>query len=263
MSARTSDSCSADDRLLIVSLHDVAPHTQRRFDEFIARLKALGVPRVSLLVVPRWHGLHPITETQEFVGWLQQRAAEGHDICMHGLNHHAADTAFRPVEWFMHRVYTDREDEFFRITGSEAPGMLCDALALFRDAGLTVYGFTPPAWLISSEGRVALAKVGLFYNTGRGHVDLLQEDRRIRAPTLVFSSRSLWRRVVSGIWVPLWARLNAGKRVLRIAVHPADLAHARVEERLAHMIENAVRTRRSCTYRDLLASRAAGAGAGA
>ena len=69
---------SAGRRWLVVSFHDLAPHTQRPCQELLMQLAELGVPRVSLLVVP--HGVEAILQRPFFLRWLRSLAAEGHEI---------------------------------------------------------------------------------------------------------------------------------------------------------------------------------------
>src|SRR5690349_17807162 len=67
----------AGGRFLVVSFHGLAPHTQPPCQELLRQLAALGVPRVSLLVVPCWRGMesHP-----SFVRWLASLAEAGHEV---------------------------------------------------------------------------------------------------------------------------------------------------------------------------------------
>jgi hypothetical protein len=230
------------------------PETRAVCDRFLAKLRGLGVPKASLLVVPRWHGRLPCSDDPEFVEWLRQRAAEGHDICMHGFFHRADHVQGGPIRQFVGRCYTNSEGEFYQIGRDTARDRVQRGLHILVDAaGLPVHGFTPPAWLMSKEGREAVMEAGLHYTTTWSRVELLRARRAIPAPTLVYSCRNAWRRAVSRAWVRLWAWANAGAPVLRIAAHPGDFADPKVEASLLGHVRRALAAGRlPATYRDLL-----------
>jgi uncharacterized protein len=241
-------------RRLIVSFHDLHPGSRIICGHFLEALRRRGVERISLLVVPRWHGGRPFVDDEEFTGWLHARAAEGHDLCLHGFFHRAEDVGGGPWSRLVARHYTQSEGEFYQIDLEVARDRVKRGLALFGEAGLPVHGFTPPAWLLSREGRAALRESGLHYTTTFSGVDLLQQGRWLPAPTIVYSCRSAWRRMVSRGWVRFWAQVNRHAPLLRIAAHPGDFKDARVEASLLHLIERALADgRQSVTYRDLLA----------
>jgi hypothetical protein len=203
------------------------------------------------LVVPHWHGGRVFTEDCEFVSWLRERAAEGHEVCLHGFYHRAERVTGGPLARSVGEIYTAREGEFFQIGYREAEEKLRQGLALFERVGLPVCGFTPPAWLLSAEGREALGRLGLRYTTFLNHVELLQEGRRLHAPTLVFSSRSAWRRAASRAWVRFALHWHRRCPILRVAAHPVDFAYPAIEKELFSLIEYAAKIRVSCTYGEL------------
>jgi uncharacterized protein len=236
---------------LIVSFHDLAPPTRRHCERFLQRLKQIGVDRASLLVVPRWQGGPPFTEDKEFVQFLLEQQAAGHEICLHGYYHRSDDVSGGLVSQFMGRVYT-REGEFYQIRSEEAAKRLAHGLACFKQAGLPVSGFTPPAWLISEAGRSALRTAGLRYSTRWGEIELFEAGEILPAPTLVYSSRSALRRLGSRAWIRLWYALKRSAPILRIAAHPIDLDYPEIEQSLFRLVERCLEGRKSMTYQDLL-----------
>ena len=122
---------------------------------------------------------------------------------------------------------------------------------MLRDAGLSVGGFTPPAWLLSEDGRRVLAEEGLFYSTELQRVDLLQANRKLYAPTLVFSSRSGWRRWTSIRWVRFWERFNRNNPVMRLAIHPIDWRYPAIRETVLLMARRLAESRTPITYLEL------------
>lgn len=243
-----------DDRLLVVSLHDVHTGSWRRYRSFVDELAAVGIGRTSLLVVPHWKGAERIDASPELAEWLRATAARGHDVCLHGLVHGVERVRGGVLAQLIGRFYTAREGEFHRLRYEAAARRLRDGRELLARAGLDTAGFTPPAWLAGREVLYALADLGFLYSTTLGSLILPGAGLRLRAPTLVFSSRSRWRRIASLAWVPLWARLTARARVLRIAVHPGDLLVPEIRRSLGRLIRAAAAGRRSTTYRDLAAA---------
>lgn len=252
-SSRISEKGDAP-RRLVVSFHDLHPGSQPACAHFLQGLEALGVTRTSLLVVPRWHGGAPFTEDPEFTAWLREMAGAGHDICLHGFYHRAHDVAGHAVNRIIGRHYTAGEGEYYQIDQATARDRIERGLhILTEEAELPVYGFTPPAWLLSPAGRAALAAAGLHYTTTLGTVDLLQAGMRLRAPTLVYSCRSAWRRVVSRAWVRFWAWANTDAPILRIAAHPCDFDHPSIEASFWARVRAALAEGRvAATYRDLI-----------
>jgi len=68
------------DRRLIVTFHDLAPHTQRPCQELLMLLAELGVPRASLFVARPEEGAGSILERPFFLRWLRSLAEEGHEV---------------------------------------------------------------------------------------------------------------------------------------------------------------------------------------
>lgn len=252
-SSRTSGKADSE-RRLVVSFHDLHPGSRAACTRFLEGLAGLGITRVSLLVVPRWHGGAPFTEDAEFTAWLRGLAAAGHDICLHGFFHRVEAVTGNAVNRIVGRHYTAGEGEYYQIDRATARDRIDRGLRILAaEAELPVIGFTPPAWLLSADGRAELIAAGLHYTTTFGTVDLLQLDRRLRAPTIVYSCRAAWRRGISRVWVRFWAWVNAGAPILRIAAHPCDFDHPSIEASLWARVRAALADGRTpATYRDLL-----------
>jgi predicted deacetylase len=156
----------------------------------------------------------------------------------------------------MARFYTNSEGEFYQLTRDEALGKLNDGLEIFGRAGLPVHGFTAPAWLLSADARETLRERGFHYSTLFGQVELPQEGSSIAAPTLVFSCRSAWRRLVSICWTRFWMQVHRGAPILRLAVHPCDLEHPTILKAVLQLLRRSVESRRPITYRDLASATA-------
>jgi predicted deacetylase len=68
-------------RALIVSLHDVSPLTYAACMRIMPEFEALGVSRMSLLVIPDHHHRGHFAADSEFCDWLRAQAAGGTRDC--------------------------------------------------------------------------------------------------------------------------------------------------------------------------------------
>ncbi len=235
-------------KYLVVSFHDLAPHSKRVCEDVLLDLKAIGIERTTLLVTPKWHHGGTVDQFPEFLSWLRARRQEGHEICLHGYTHRADFVSGGLISQSVGRIYTAREGEFYQISYQAAVERIRHGLGMLCGAGLDVQGFVPPAWLLSHEGHQALVDEGLIYSTELQHIDCLQLQRRIFAPVLVFSCRSEWRRWMSRRWVKLWERINRQTLILRLAIHPVDWEYPLVRETILELARQIKTTRESLTY---------------
>lgn len=238
-------------RWLVVSFHGLAPHTQRPCQELLLLLAELGVPRASLLVVPCWHGMEPILERPFFLRWLRSLVEEGHEICLHGLTHHADRLPRGLVSALVGRVYTAGEGEFYGIGREPAEARVREGEEILAATGLAARGFVAPAWLLSPAAREVLCRRGFEYTVTLRHLDLLREGVRIDAPTVVFSTRSLLRRAISPLVGRARFALSRRQPILRVSVHPEDLYERRVRRALVSVLERALADREPVTYGEL------------
>jgi predicted deacetylase len=182
---------------------------------------------LTLLVVPRLHGQ---ATPPRFVRWLRLQAARGHELVLHGWEHRDAgpppDSA---LDWWRRRVMTDREGEFAALDEAAARERLQRALAWAQAHALTVRGFVAPAWRMNAATWRAIDGLAAFdHCSTRLDVFALPERRALRAPPLVFSTRSRWRRALSWAFNAVQARRQARAPLLRLELHPGDSAHAAV-----------------------------------
>lgn len=244
---------SLTERRLVVSIHDLRPGVQDVCSGLIGNLAALGVDRTSLLVVPDWKSDSSEGLREDFVSWLKRLEDRGHEIVLHGLNH-SADRPGRGVKDFVaRRLYTNSESEFHGLDGDEAERRLRRGMELFRDAGFAPGGFVAPAWLMSDGTLSVLGRLGFEYTTTWGGILDLARMRMHRAPCIVWSSRAGWRTAISLVWVRLWSRVNRGAQILRIAVHPPDIAQERCLASVLRTVDRAGRGRIAATYGEVAA----------
>jgi hypothetical protein len=135
-------------RSFIVSLHDVAPCTHQASARIIEELKRAGIRTTSLLVVPNYHRQGSAVEDKNFVSWLRDLEARGHEIVIHGYFHERPRRAGERIsEKFMTRFYTHDEGEFFDLDYNEAFPRITKARDEFKAARLSPIGFVAPGWL--------------------------------------------------------------------------------------------------------------------
>lgn len=230
---------------LVVSLHDVSPHTWADCRRILAEIR---VP-VSLLVIPDHHGRGHFGNDPAFCEWLRGRVAGGDEVVIHGYFHRRAQRATESVrERLITQSYTAGEGEFFDIGKAEALRLVGRAREDFRKAGLQPSGFIAPAWLLSKTAEDALRELGLSYTTRLRTVSDLQSGRVWASQSLCWSVRAVWRRLLSLAWnASLFHRMETAE-LMRIAVHPVDIAHPSIWTQIRRMISASASFRRPMTY---------------
>jgi predicted deacetylase len=194
---------------LCVSLHGVAPATLDDCRDTLAFLDAMRVSPVALLVVPDYHGLGRADKDAGFCRFLRERADHGDEIVLHGFCH--------------------QDGEFSRLSSDVARLRILRGLAVMRAAGWQPDGFVAPAWLMSPGTQDALESLPLKYCATRDFIFPLGSDRRISAPSLVVSTRSMWRRGLSPVWNQLRLARGHASPVSRVALHPRDIRYGAIE----------------------------------
>lgn len=242
-------------RALVVSLHDVSPHTWEPCKRILAELDRLGVSRTSLLVIPDHHRRGNFLQNPLFCDWLKEQVAAGHEVVLHGY-FHLRET--RPGENLRSRwitgTYTAGEGEFFDLPRDDARDLARRGREELRQTGLNPSGFIAPAWLLGAEAERAVADLGFQYTTRIGGVLDLQRQRAHPSQSLCWSVRAAWRRALSLAWNAWLFRRLADAPLVRIAVHPVDIAHPRIWKQITRMISIAARERETHTYESWLAA---------
>ena len=244
---------------LVVSLHDVSPHTWEPCEQILTELSRIGVSRTSLLIIPDHHRRGHILKHPAFCEWAREQVAAGHEAVLHGYYHLREPRAGDNVRsrWIT-GTYTAGEGEFFDLPFHEAREIARRGRDEFMQAGLDPSGFIAPAWLLGEEAERAIAEAGFRYTTRIGEVLELQRRLHHASQSLCWSVRAAWRRVLSLAWNAWLFRRLADAPLLRIAVHPVDIAHPRVWKQIVRIISDAARNRAVHSYESWLSSRNGG-----
>jgi predicted deacetylase len=238
-------------KALVVSLHDVSPLTHARCQRIVAELVALGVAKVSLLVIPNHHERGAVASDPALCDWLRARAGEGHEIVTHGYFHRRGRRGQESlVQKFTTRVYTADEGEFYDLDREEAAALVRRGNEDLRALGLAPRGFIAPAWLLSEQAEEALQAEGCEYTTRLRNVTDLHSAAVHESQSLCWSVRAAWRRAVSIVWNAALYRRLENAPLLRISVHPPDIEHPKIWRQIRRLVADALRTREATTYLD-------------
>lgn len=209
------------DKILCVSIHDVAPANWPACLRLLQALRAVDDVPVSLLLVPAYHGQLERVDTYDKM--LERLLGQGHELVLHGYQHR--DSGPPPRHWrerFTRQVLTEGEGEFAAIDAPQARQLLGQGLAWFARRRWPVHGFVAPAWLMGPGAWQAVQEFAFDYTTTRSHFHLLRPHLARRAPSLVFASRNMLGRMVSLPWTAMLARAARQAPLVRLCLHPRD-----------------------------------------
>jgi len=236
-------------RHLVVSIHDVSPLTREPVEKILAELEVLGIRQVSLLVVPDHHCKGHILDHPEFCAWLRERVEAGHEVALHGYFHRRDQRAGETfLQKLTTRYYTAGEGEFYDIAGADALRLISQARQEFRKVGLDPQGFVAPAWLLSDGADRALQRLGLTYTTRLGGLFDYTTGIHYASQSLVWSTRSWWRRIASRLWNARLFHQLKHCVLLRIGIHPTDLQHPAIWKQIKTLTTQALEDRTPVTY---------------
>ena len=209
---------------LLVSIHDVSPAWAP------STLKLWNLCRDSgstpaLFVVPNWHGEWPLSEHKAFCNWLRACARDGAEIFLHGERHDEVGLARSPMDELRAFGRTNREGEFLTLGQQQAEERITRGLSTLRGEGLHPIGFVPPAWLAKEATFRAVSDAGLRVSEDAGSVRVHAKNRTLSAPAVRWSGRSTHRARASALVASLRWRTQRHRALVRLALHPQDLAH--------------------------------------
>lgn len=234
-------------RALCVSIHDVAPGTLDACIHIADALRKIDATLpLTLLVVPRYHGDAGLPRL--YSEWIAARLARGDELALHGLTHRDDGRAPQRLgDRIRRQLYTAGEGEFAGLTRNEAAERIECGCAWFEQRGWPLQGFVAPAWLLSPGTWDALKEFDFAYTTTLSRFHILKAGIVLRAPAVVYSTRSAMRRWISRRWNAVLSRAAHDMTLVRVGFHPADAAHPRVMMQGLSLVERLARDRRTLT----------------
>jgi len=225
---------------LLVSIHDVTPALESPVRRLWDMCRACGATP-ALLVVPDWHGAWPLERYPQFMTWVRECAADGAEIFLHGERH---DEVGLPRGWRdeLRAVgRTAKEGEFLTLDRDAAHERIARGLRRFAAMDLSPIGFVPPAWLAREATHDVARDAGLRVSEDADGVRVLARGERLHAPALRWSGRTTARAWGSRITAEVRWRTQRTTPLVRLALHPQDLAHpvttASVEQETARWVQ--------------------------
>lgn len=240
---------------LLVSIHDVTPALATECGRLWALCAARGIIP-ALLVVPDWHGAAPLAADPAFVRWIRARADLGAEIFLHGERHDEVGSPRRVRDELRAWGRTNHEGEFLTLDGAAAAARIARGLDLFARLHLTPIGFVPPAWLATEAGFAAVRAAGLRFAEDDGAVRIYPEGRRLPSPVVRWSARTAFRAWGSAAVATARWHLQRTAPIVRIALHPGDLAHPAAVASIEQSLDRWLASRPVARYVDLLATAA-------
>jgi predicted deacetylase len=231
---------------IAVSLHDVEPATFERCALIRDWLDDHGIDRVTLLVIPA-PDLHPFHDRRpELAGWLDERAHAGDAIAQHGFQHRQLRRAAPPRQ-LLARAQGGAAAEFVGLDGEETRRAVDAGRRVLRLAGIQPRGFVAPAYAYTPALRETVAATFEWW-AGLGRLHRANRDATF-APALSLGTSTRLKRWASPLVVRAGAACSG--ELLRLELHPADLAHPRCVGAVERVLLRA-RGRTAVTYDDLV-----------
>ncbi|HEX9727210.1 MAG TPA: polysaccharide deacetylase family protein [Gemmatimonadales bacterium] len=235
-------------RQLLVSIHDVTPAHEARIRTILDLFGALGVRRYALLVVPNYHGAFPLADHPGFVDSLRQQQRDGAEIFLHGLRHDEVGLRRTWSQRVIAAGRTDGEGEFLSLDPAETAARVDEGIRVLRDCRLKPVGFIPPAWLFGSDTIEVIRERNLRITEGIVAISDIVSHRRLVAPPLAWDTRARWLAAGCALLVALRRRLEAPRRVVRLAIHPPDVDDPIVAPSLGYTIRRLLVARNPVSY---------------
>jgi predicted deacetylase len=169
-------------------------------------------------------------------------------VVLHGWTHR--DEVPLSGGWrdaWLRRIYTAGEGEFAALSYEQAGSRLALGRAWMAGHGLSAQGFVAPAWLMSEPSWRAVAAARFRYTCTLTTLVALPQRHALHSRSLVFSTRSAGRRVLSVAWNQLQAVLQQRQPLLRLELHPCDADFPGVLACWTQVLRQALRQRQTMT----------------
>lgn len=215
----------------VVSIHDVAPATLDESKHLLGLVEQIGA-RSSLLVVPGPWRDPVLDDDPEFVAWLHDAEARGHEVVAHGWEHRGVDdpaTQRHVGKRLAERILTRGCAEFSALGRDEAIRRGRRSLATLEAFGFSPTGFVAPGWSLSAAATDALCSIGVGYTTTRTAVVDFVEPKSIAIPAVCHRPGSAVSMFAARMVVAVVEMRCRDRRSIRLALHPDDVHDDRLD----------------------------------
>lgn len=240
-------------KVLVVSLHDVAPSKAELCRRWLDLVESRGV-KASLLVVPgQWNG-QSFESSAQFLEWLRAAEKRGHEIVLHGYQH-LADPQFvsKTFRSKFGRIVGRGCEEFWELPLSEASRRLHLGKLAIQRVGLNSNGFVAPAWLMSAGTLQALHMQDFAHTSTHMRFVDLKNSRSFWMPVLSQRPQSLLTRIACQVNRNVTAVILRRRMPFRLAIHPNDLVNQRVRKSNLDILDRALsQGYETRTYREMI-----------
>lgn len=233
-------------RRVVVSLHDVAPPFEAAIQSQLEMLAQIGVPRVSLLVVPNWHGAAPLHTSPSLVRMLHAQVAAGSELILHGFEHRPHIGRPFTGPWLSRvraRLFAADAAECLTLSADETRDALRRAVACFTELGLPEpTTFCAPGWLHNAQTLAALQRMGFCALISMFSVRDARDQRRAWTPAVGYMGagpgQELGVQILNGIvQQTAWRAASVASVYLHPQCDPSGALVRRSLATLARMIE--------------------------
>ena len=261
---QTHDSLSAiPQRMLIVTIHDVAPPFTPGVRELLGELDRRAISPRVLKVVPNYADRWPLERDADLCDLLRSEVAAGSEIVAHGWTHqtqgvlHGSLTQRWRGAWF-----APRAAEFLTLSEDAAHESALSARRGLADAlGVEPEAFCAPAWLINREGRQGVAAAGFRYLIEQAKVRDIQSGQAITTPWQGYMGvggiHELLVQLGNGA-VAASSQLTGGglshSPVVKVFLHPQRLQDSPALERVLDRLTELAARRELVTVNQLFAT---------
>jgi len=221
-----------DERIALLSLHDVSPAFENDVVASCDRLSDLGVSSFTLLVVPMY-GLKKSNSFERSPLFSEYLQSLGLEISMHGYSHFTKSGSM---------------DEFRTMDSKRvAKRAKSGAAAIASSFGQKPYGFVPPLWQAPPRVGKAMKAAGMKYSVVENNIHSFSDERMHRTMEFLVS-----QGVKGTSFANALLEIELGGPV-QVGIHPRD----HIETQVFKLIED-MKDRLNYTfvgYRDYLTHR--------
>ena len=243
---------------LLLSVHDVTPAHRQRLERIEERLAAWKATRVTYLLVPDFHGRHPVRGDTGFAAWCCRTRPFAVSWALHGFLHSdrqgRGTSPLTAIEKLKARLLTGGEGEFIHLTTAEMRVRLASGDAVFEAClGTRPQTFVAPAWLFPPGLLPVLREAGVRFTEDHTHLYDLATGARLACPVMTWATRSRLHTVGSLAFSAAWRRLVRRHPIVRVAIHPHDVDHPQVMRDIGSLVQEVAASRAYADIADCFA----------